>query len=167
MDPRKGRRDGLNLEKTLVAVAVQEDGKGIGRIRMRRIPDASSESLIPFVQDSVAPGSIVHTDGWLGYAPLRSRGYGHEVTYLKGNRKAASELLPRVHLVISHLKRWLLGTHQGAVSHQHLDYYLDEFTFRFNRRKSKNRGKLFYRLAQQAVATDPVPLSQILHPDAE
>ena len=165
--PEEGLPGRLNLEKTLVVVAAQEDGKGIGRIRMRQIPDASSESLIPFVQDSVAPGSVVHTDGWLGYSPLSSNGYCHEVTYLKRNRKAASELLPRVHLVISHLKRWQLGTHQGAVSHQHLDYYLDEFTFRFNRRRSKSRGKLFYRLAQQAVATDPVPLGQILHPDAE
>jgi transposase-like protein len=165
--PEEGLPGRLNLEKTLVVVAAQEDGKGIDRIRMRQIPDASSESLIPFVQDSVTPGSVVHTDGWLGYSPLSSNGFCHEVTYLKGNRKAASELLPRVHLVISHLKRWLLGTHQGAVSHQHLDYYLDEFTFRFNRRRSKSRGKLFYRLAQQAVATDPVPLDQILHPDAE
>jgi hypothetical protein len=61
----------------------------------------------------------------------------------------------------------LLGTHQGAVSHKHLDYYLDEFTFRFNRRRSKSRGKLFYRLAQQAVMIDPVPLADILHPDVD
>jgi transposase-like protein len=140
----------LNLEKTLVVVAAQEDGKGIGRIRMRQIPNAAAHCLMPFIRDSVVPGSIVHTDGWLGYSPLENNGFLHEVTYLKGNKKAASELLPRVHLVISHLKRWLLGTHQGAISHKHLDYYLDEFTFRFNRRRSKNRGKLFYRLAQQA-----------------
>ena len=79
--------------------------------------------------------------------------------------KTKSELLPRVHLVISHLKRWMIGTHQGAISHKHLDYYLDEFTFRFNRRRSKSRGKLFYRLAQQAVSIDPVPLDQILRPE--
>jgi transposase-like protein len=120
----------LNLEKTLVVVAVHEDGDGIGRIRMRQIPDASAESLMPFIQGSVASGSIVHTDGWLGYLPVKNSGYEHEVTYLKGNKKTPSELLPRVHLVISHLKRWLLGTHQGAVSHKHLDYYLDEFTYR-------------------------------------
>ena len=155
----------LNLEKTLVVVAAQEDGKGIGRIRMRQIPTASSTYLMPFVRDAVVPGSTVHTDGWLGYLPIKSNGFQHEITYLKGNKKTASELLPRVHLVISHLKRWLLGTHQGAVSHKHLDYYLDEFTFRFNRRRSNNRGKLFYRLAQQAVAVDPVPLDQILHPN--
>jgi hypothetical protein len=100
-----------------------------------------------------------------GFAPCG--GYQHEVTYLKGNTKTASELLPRVHLVISHLKRWMMGTHQGAISHKHLDYYLDEFTFRFNRRRSKSRGKLFFRLAQQAVAVDPVTLDQIIHPDAK
>jgi transposase-like protein len=165
--PEAGLPGRLNLEKTLVVIAVQEDGKGIGRIRMRQIPDASSESLMPFVRDSVVPGSIVHTDGWLGYSPLESNGFRHQVTYLKGNKKTASELLPRVYLVISHLKRWLLGTHQGAVSHKHLDYYLDEFTFRFNGRRSKSRGKLFYRLAQQAVMIDPVPLAKILHPDAK
>ena len=163
--PEEGLPGRLNLEKALVIIAVQEDGKGIGRIRMRQISDASAESLIRFVRDSVVLGSIVHTDGWPGYSPLESNGFRHQVTCLKSNKKTASELLPRVHLVISHLKRWLLGTHQGAVSHKHLDYYLDEFTFRFNRRRSKSRGKLFYRLAQQAVMIDPVPLAKILHPD--
>jgi hypothetical protein len=84
---------------------------------------------------------------------------------LKGKKKTPSELLPRVHRVISLLKRWLMGTHQGAVSHKHLDYYLDEFTFRFNRRRSNSRGKLFFRLVQQAVAVEPIPLAQILHPE--
>ena len=154
----------LNLKKALVVVAAQEDGPGIGRIRMRQIIDASAESLVPFVQGSVEPGSIIHTDGWLGYLPLERKGYQHDVTFLRGKKKSPSELMPRVHRVISLLKRWLLGTHQGAVTHKHLDYYLDEFTFRFNRRRSKSRGKLFYRLAQQAVAVGPVPYDQIVHP---
>jgi len=154
----------LNLEKALVVIAAQEDGLGIGRIRMRQIPDASAESLMPFVHDTVASGSVIHTDGWLGYLPLERKGYEHEVTFLKGKKKTPSELMPRVHRVISLLKRWLIGTHQGAVSHKHLDYYLDEFTFRFNRRRSKSRGKLFFRLAQQAVAVDPVTYSRIVHP---
>lgn len=157
----------LNLKKALVIVAAQEDGPGIGRIRMRQIVDASAESLVPFVRDWVEAGSVVHTDGWLGYLPLESKGYKHEVTFLKGKRKNPSELMPRVHRVISLLKRWLLGTHQGAVSHKHLDYYLDEFTFRFNRRRSKSRGKLFYRLAQQAVTVGPVPYDQIVRPAPE
>ena len=154
----------LNVEKALVVVAAQEDGPGIGRIRMRHIVDASAASLMPFVQDSVAPGSVIHTDGWLGYLPLQSKGYEHEVTFLKGKKKTPSELMPRVHRVISLLKRWLIGTHQGAVSHKHLEYYLDEFTFRFNRRTSSSRGKLFFRLAQQAVALDPVTYHRMVHP---
>jgi transposase-like protein len=101
-------------------------------------------SLVPFLQDSVEPGSVIHTDGWLGYLPVESKGYQHEVTVLKGKNKPPSELMPRVHLAISLLKRWLMETHQGAVSHKHLDYYLDEFTFRFNRRRSKNRGKVSF-----------------------
>src|SRR6266576_5266244 len=163
-----GLEEGLRGRKTetkaLIVIAAQEDGMGIGRIRMRHIADASAECLHPFVKDFIAPGSVVHTDGWRGYAGLDTQGYTHEVTVLKGKKESASELLPRVHRVISLLKRWLLGTHQGAVSQKHLDYYLDEFTFRFNRRRSKSRGKLFFRLAQQAVAVDPVPYERIVHP---
>ena len=152
--------------KTLIVVAAQEDGPRIGRIRMRQIADASAESLLPFVAESITPGSVVHTDGWQGYSPLGTKGYGHEVTQLHGQKKAASELLPRVHRVVSLLKRWLMGTHQGAVSHKHLDYYLDEFTFRFNRRTCRSRGKLFYRLVQQAVAVEPVSYERIVHQEA-
>ena len=130
-------------DKALIVVAAQADGKRIGRIRLRAIPDASAESLHSFVGDCIAPGSTVHTDGWPSYQGLDQLGYDHEVTVLRGKRKDASKLLPRVHLVVSLLKRWLVGTHQGAVSHAHLGYYLDEFTFRFNRRRSKSRGKTF------------------------
>jgi transposase-like protein len=129
---------------------------------MRHIPDASAESLMPFIKETIEPGSTVHTDGWLGYLPVAGAGYDHEVTFLKGKKKTASELMPRVHRVASLLKRWLMGTHQGAVAQEHLDYYLDEFTFRFNRRRSANRGKLFYRLVQQAVAIDPAPYKSIV-----
>ena len=159
----EGLRGRLNVSKALVVVAAEEDGPGIGRIRMRQIRNASAENLMPFVQDAVKLGSEIHTDGWVGYLPLERTGYLHDITILKGNKKAPSELMPRVHRVISLLKRWLMGTHQGAVSHKHLDYYLDEFTFRFNRRRSKSRGKLFYRLAQQAVAVDPISYDQIVH----
>ena len=159
---------GRNLKnKALIAVAAQEDGRGIGRIRMKRIEDASGESLLPFVEECIEPGSVVHTDGWPGYSGLKKEGYVHQVTVVSRQEQSASELMPRVHRVMSLLKRWLLGTHQGAVSHKHLDYYLDEFTFRFNRRKSKSRGKLFYRLVQQAVAVDPATYKMIVHPVTE
>ena len=155
-----GRQSG---NKVLLVVAAQADGKGIGRIRLRPIQDASAESLHPFIKDFIEPGSTVHTDGWQGYKGLGQLGYDHEVTVIGGNRKDASKLLPRVHLVVSLLKRWLVGTHQGAVSHAHLAYYLDEFTFRFNRRRSTSRGKLFFRLVEQAVATDPTTYSSMVH----
>jgi transposase-like protein len=162
----KGVRGRQTRRKALVVVAAQEDGKGIGRIRMRRVPDASVASLHPFVLESVEAGSVVHTDGWDGYVGLEAHGYRHDVTVLRGRKESASDLLPRVHRVISLLKRWLLGTHQGAVGNDHLEYYLDEFTFRFNRRKSASRGKLFYRLAQQAVQIGPVPFGSLVQPQA-
>ena len=148
--------------KALVVIAAQEDGRGIGRIRMRRIPEASASILRSFITETIEPGSVVHTDGWAGYKGLETNGYHHEVTVLAHNEELASELLPRVHRVASLLKRWLMGTHQGAVSNEHLDYYLDEFTFRFNRRRSRHRGKLFYRLVQQAVAVEPLPYKQLI-----
>lgn len=146
-----GRKKG---DKALIVIAAEADGQGVGRIRMRPIQDASAGSLHAFVEDSIEKGSTVHTDGWQGYVGLDKKGYDREVSVLRGRRKEASIVMPRVHRVASLLKRWILGTHQGAVSHAHLVYYLDEFTFRFNRRKSKSRGKLFYRLVQQAMSTD-------------
>jgi transposase-like protein len=155
--------DELAKLKVLVVIAAEEDGRGMGRIRMARIPEASRSALHAFVQQTIEPGSIVHTDGRLAYRGLDRLGYGHEVTVLQGQESdAAVKLLPRVHRVASLLKRWLLGTHQGAVRAKHLDYYLDEFTFRFNRRTSRSRGKLFYRLLQQAVQVDPAPYKTIV-----
>ena len=122
--------------------------RGIGQVRLMRVPDASSESLIGFISTHVQPGARIRTDGWIGYEPLSKKGYYHEIV--------GSKELNIAHLVTSLLKRWLLGTYQGAVKPQQLDYYLDEYTFRFNRRTSASRGKLFYRLVQQAVVTEPV-----------
>lgn len=154
-------RDGEG--KALVVIAAEEDQKGIGRIRLQRVADATSASLHGFIQQAVAPGSTVHTDGWAPYQGLEKLGYIHVATPLKGKgKRAAVELLPRVHRVAALLKRWLLGTHQGAVRPNHLDYYLDEFTFRFNRRRSASRGKLFFRLLEQAVQVGPVTYDAIV-----
>ena len=149
---------GHTEKKALIAVAVEQVGPGMGRVRMRHIPDGSAETLQRFVEDAVAPGSLLHTDGWLGYDRLDKLGYRHRITLAK----ESADPLPRVHRVVSLLKRWLLGTHQGAVTRAHLDYYLDEFTFRFNRRRSSHRGKLFYRLVEQAVAVDPAPYRSLV-----
>jgi hypothetical protein len=142
-------------KKSWVVIAAQADGAGIGRIRMRIVQDCSAGSLHAFVVECVEPGSVIHTDGWQGYAGLEKKGYQREITKIGKRREEASELMPRVHRIVSLLKRWLLGTHQGGVAYYYLPYYLDEFTFRFNRRKSKSRGKLFFRLMQQAVNTPP------------
>jgi transposase-like protein len=147
--------------KALVIVAAQEDGKGIGRIRLRTIPDLSKATLHGFIKESIVPGSTVRTDGFPSYPGLEE--YGHEL-HVQRHQEEGEYVLPRVHLVISQLKRWLLGTHQGSVGHDHLDDYLNEFTFRFNRRKSASRGKLFYRLAQQAVQIEPVPFAILVKP---
>jgi transposase-like protein/ribosomal protein L37AE/L43A len=153
----KGRQ---TLDKSLIVVAAEADGAGIGRIRMRRIPNASQATLYGFIAQAIEPGGTVRTDGWKGYCNLK--GYVHDRHPQMRQPADAEHLLPRVHRVISLLKRWLLGTHQGAIGHEHLDDYLDEFTFRFNRRKSASRGKLFYRLAQQAVQVEPAPYSSLV-----
>jgi transposase-like protein len=148
--------------KVPIVVAAEEVGRGIGRIRLRQIPDCSGDSLEAFIKEVVEPGSTIHTDGWSSYRGLPKLGYVHQVANISGSGYDAHELLPRVHRVIALLKRWLLGTHQGGVSAEHLDYYLDEFTFRFNRRRSRSRGMLFYRLLQQAVEVPPAPLDTLV-----
>lgn len=154
----EGVRGREKADKAIVVIAAQVDGKKIGRIRMRRVDDASGDSLLSFIKDVIEPGSTVHTDAWRGYYGVEGKGYPHRVSILK---ESGPEALPRVHLVASLLKRWILGTHQGAVSKVHLEYYLDEFVFRFNRRASRSRGKLFQRLMEQAVLTPPVPYAKI------
>lgn len=149
-------------KKALVAVAAEVRGTAIGRIRLQCVRDSSAESLLPFVKQVVAPGSVVVTDGLPSYVGLRQAGYIHRPRIIRGSDEKADTLLPRVHRVASLLKRWLLGTHHGRIERAHLPYYLDEFTFRFNRRTSRHRGLLFYRLMQQAVAVDPAPYHRLV-----
>jgi len=147
---------------TVIAVAVEiKLTKGFGRIRMGRIAAPSQVALMPFIKDAIEPGSIVHTDGSAAYRSLSKNGYRRKRTVMYGNEKPAHISMPGVNRVASLLKRWLLGTHQGAIRPQQLDHYLDEFVFRFNRRTSRSRGLLFYRLLEQAMLTDPVTYAQI------
>ena len=153
---KPGKRGRGAEGKVLVGIAVEDKGiKGIGRIRLGILADASVNSLTPFVSERVEQqGSIIRTDNWSGYGGVTAAGFIHEVV--------VNTDLKLPHLVASLLKRWLLGTHQGAVSPEHLAYYLDEYTFRFNRRTSKHRGKLFMRLLENAVKIDPVPYVKIV-----
>jgi transposase-like protein len=163
--PEEGVRGRGATGKAIVAIAVEKDGRGFGRVRLRHIKDVSADSLLAFVSSAVEPGSTIQTDGWPGYSGLRNVGYQHQPTVISAGTDPAHVVMPRVHKVASLLKRWLMGTLQGGIQHQHLDYYLDEFAFRFNRRRSKARGMLFYRLAQQAVAIEPVPYRAIIKAD--
>jgi len=156
---KPGKRGRGAEGKSLVMIATEINDGSIGRIRLQRVPDASAQSLEGALVKAVGQGSIIRTDGWNGYNRVDQIGYKHEV--VRKDAATGDNLLPSCHRIASLLKRWLMGTHQGAVSHEHLDYYLDEFTFRFNRRKSKHRGKLFFRLLQNAVAVEPVPFEEI------
>lgn len=158
----EGVRGRQTEEKALIAVAAEatpESANGIGRIRLARIADTSRKALHGFISQSVEPGSTVVTDGLQSYRNMT--GYVHQ-RHIRKHQADDETLLPRVHRVVSLLKRWLLGTHQGAVEHEHLDDYLNEFAFRFNRRTSKSRGKLFYRLAQQAMSVPPAPYNTLI-----
>lgn len=149
--------------KVLVVVATECIGKQIGRVRFQIIDEASTENLSSFIEENIQEGSTVITDGWPGYSYLtNSSKYKYEKKVILGSGKQAHELLPHVHLVDSLVKRWINGTHQGNISTKHLQYYLDEFAFRFNRKLSTYRGKLFFRLMQQAVETQPISLSEII-----
>jgi transposase-like protein len=144
-------------KKSIVVIAVEVlQPKGFGRIRLRRVAAADKDNLLPFVVESIEPGSIVHTDGSSAYGWLPEHGYVRDKSVILGSQDPAHVSLPAVHRVAALLKRWLLGTHHGSVQHHQLDAYLDEFTFRFNRRSSRSRGLLFYRLLEQVVATTPL-----------
>ena len=147
-------------KKVLTGIAVEvREPSGFGRCRMLPLADASAASLHPFVTGVVEPGATVITDAWQGYRGLDKLGYVHDRRSQRAARARGEdpgELLPGVHRIASLAKRWLLGTHQGSVARAHLPSYLNEFVFRFNRRHSRSRGMVFYRVLELAVAHDPV-----------
>lgn len=144
--------------KTLVTAAVERHGRGFGRIRLRVLPSASGKDLAAFLATTVEPGSTIVTDGWKSYPPATAMaGMRHEPHVISGSGEQAHIALPGVHRVFSLSKRVLEGTYQGGVQKGHLQAYLDEFTFRFNRRTSTTRGLLFLRLLEHAITTRPTP----------
>ncbi len=157
---KPGKRGRGAEGKTLAVIMVGlKEGK-IARIRLKLVSDASGFSLERAIKECIEPGSIVQTDGWVGYAGLSKLGYTHEI--IRKDASLGKNLLPKVNRVAALIKRWLLGTYQGRVEPFHLEYYLDEYTFRFNRRTSRSRGKLFYRLVEQSMSVGPV-LKKSLH----
>jgi transposase-like protein len=160
----KGGKRGRGTGKCVVLIAEEiKQPKGFGRVRMRHVPDASGGNLIPFVCDAVARGSAVCTDGWVGYTGLSAQGYAHRKTVLSTSGDPAHVSMPGVHRISALLKRWFLGTHQGSFAPSHLQSYLEEYTFRFNRRTSRSRGLVFRRLIEQAVRTGPITEADVTH----
>lgn len=149
--------------KQLIGVAAQIAGKRTGRIRLQKIPDRSGPVLQRFVEQHVTPGSTLVTDGLKSYCGVEERGYVHKPMrkpyFWEEKGGDADELLPRVHRVAALLKRWYYGTYHGRIEPKYLDTYLNEYTFRFNRRTSTSRGLLFYRVLENAVAINPKPYS--------
>ncbi len=153
-----GREKG---QKSIVAGAVEDECHGMGRVRLRVVPDASAASLAGFVRENVKEGVRVRTDGWASYCGLGESGYEHE-RLVAGPGKKASKTLPLVHIVFSLAKRVLLGTYHGFASEKHLQRYLDEFVFRFNRRKVKYPTRKFHRLAELAASSKAMPYWKIV-----
>jgi len=156
----QGRRQ---FRKAIVAIAVEvhRGRRGFGRCRLQTIEDVSRASLEPFVREYCMPGSTIVTDAWAGYGHLEELGYEHIVHHMNQLPDPAHVYMPAAHRVASLLKRWILGTHQGSVSMWQMPFYLDEFVFRFNRRNSRRRGLVFYRMLQQIVVTPPTTNEQL------
>jgi len=158
-------RDGGSSDKVAVMLAVERVGAHrLGRVRLEVASAPGSLETVQFPPRVVEPGSTIRTDGARMFRRLGDMGYTH--TYINGyTAEKPEEVLPGVHLIASLLKRWLIGTLHYGTDETHLPYYLDEYTFRFNRRTSRSRGLLFYRLLQQAVNTDPHPLATLIKPE--
>lgn len=168
--PTPGGKRGRGAEgKVIIAIAVERKGFGkkskrwkLGRTRIQVVPDVKAKTLLDFVEDTCEPGSTIYTDGLAAYKNLPSRGFTHDANAVSKGSDPAHVVLPAVHRVASLVKRWLLGTHHGGIGAQHVEAYLDEFIFRFNRRKSNARGLLFYRLLQNAVVVKKLDYDTIV-----
>ena len=160
----EGGKRGRGTHKCIVVIAIEvKEPQGFGRVRMRYVPDASGLNLMSFVCDVVASGSRIYTDGWQGYNSVDQHGYIHMKTVLSDSGDTAHVSMPGVHRISALLKRWLLGTHQGSFTPEHLQSYLEEYTFRFNRRSSRSRGLIFRRLLEQSVNAGPITEAEVTY----
>lgn len=163
MGGKKYGKRGRGAEgKSIVMIAVELKEKATGRVRLGVVSDVTHKSLFSFISENVEIGSTVITDDWKGYRRINSKGYDHVIENSTA-KLDDEEVLPHVHRVASLLKRWLIGTHQNYVGQENLKFYLDEYTFRYNRRTSKSRGLLFFRLLEQAVFHSPVQYNEIIY----
>ena len=144
-----------------MAIAVEVKEYGTGRVRLSLISDASKKTLNSFIKEQICENSTITTDGWKGDVDIKKMGYVHEISK-ETILSEGEEVLPNAHRIASLLKRWLLGTHQSYMTKNHLQYYLDEFVFRHNRRKSKSRGLLFYALIKQSVVNKPIEYDELV-----
>jgi transposase-like protein len=161
-----GKRGRGAENKVLVIIATEFDGKKLGRCRMGIIEDGSAESIHPFIIENIEEGSTLITDGWKGYNRIEKKNYIRKI-HVQTGEVDETKMLPHIHTIASLLKRWLLGTHQGAVTEKHLQAYLDEYVFRFNRRKSAQRGLLFYRLIESAMQTKTITYDELINRNIE
>lgn len=149
---KPGKRGRGSNGKTIVVAAVEKNALHYGRIRLQVIPDCSGLVLKAFINENIASGSTVVTDGWKGYYALDPKKYDHKQQVAK-HIKDKDSVLPGVHRVAYLVKRLMLGTFQGRFGPSHLQSYTDEYVFRFNRRKSRYIGKKFMKIVQQIVAS--------------
>jgi len=160
--PSKTGKYGRGSErKALIVIAVEVNDNQIGRIRLKLADSASAEDLLPFIEEAIERGSTVISDGWYPYSKLKSMGYNHEI--VRNEDGKTENLLPHVHTIASLVKRWILGTFQGSCSKEHFGYYLDEYAFRYNRKKSNSRGLLFQRLLENAVQIEATTYKNLIH----
>jgi transposase-like protein len=159
-----GGKRGRGSDKAIVVIAVEiKELRGFGRVRMRHVPNASGDALVSFICDVVSSSSTIQADGWKGYTDLQGDGYVHQKKIISSTENPAHVSMPGAHRIANLLKSLVLGTHQGSVRDEHLQSYLEEFTFRFNRRTSKSRGLVFRRLLEQAIVTGSIIGSEIAH----
>ena len=169
-----GKRGRGSENKQLIIIAVQLEkiksdkpsdalhAHRLAKIRAKCLENASKEQIHPFITDNIAVGSILHRDDWSGYKGIDEAGYTSVIVKASKSEKEEDKL-PHIHLAISLINRWILGTYQGGIEEFHLQTYLEEYTFRFNRKTSHNRGWLFYRLVQGAMSTTPLTYEDIIN----